>query len=1122
MIESFLQRENNNLHKLLDTGNSESIKNYNGNFGIEVMNRDSLVYWNHQLKYDLQDLPFYFKEKYNGHQLLLSLFNPVDSIISKEIIDLSGSDFSFKLNSESNFLSSYELNFSGHTFSVIPVEFSNNNILSHLLILTLIGLFLFTLLYFLQYIVDDKTLLLWLVIAFSIRVLLYFLIASSEVTFEIFKPINQGGFLNKSIGDYLINLILILCSFLYILKSGIALKLQKWDGRVVSILNGILITSGFIYFYQMAKGFVLSEKIILDIDQVLSFNGYSILLIICFIVHNFILCLYVIHSFDLFKSNFNKANVLPNHTIGSFITLLAVYFFIPINPLILGAFILGYLTMADLFVDSNNKNVIWAIWWMIVHSLFIAILVYYYGLQKDNIHRKHQLENLISLSVDEDLKTIIREKNHIDTSGALLLLADLPYPYTLEKNDFNAFLKSNLSEDFSNEWYLSESYLLDNKMSSLLIGNKSSLLDLNHQLRLSESKMDNISYNPYEESYIIGYQIISENNPSTPFGLTLVLKKRASRHIFKKSDLIIARDDKIIFQENPQWPSSFLENIVKSKADFNSHGYAIAYAKLKNGHSAYSVKKVPGLIKPMSLFSYLFSIFGILIVAIGVLNSRYNFLTYPINLTVNRKTSLRNRIQLGVVAIIIFSFIIIGLLTAIYFKNVLETNAVEARKTQLQVIIDNLAKVVNTSDAEETSIIRLTQKLDELAPITNSSLTLYDSKGKSLSSSETESNELNFRIPYNVYNSLLSNSDLVSEDNSENNRNISYIPLLRNGIPFSFLSVESHNETDSVTSIYDFLSTLLNVYVFLFLLAGAIAIVISNSITKPLATLAIKLREFKLGKRNQSLQWNRNDEIGTLIKDYNNLVVQLEESADIIAKTERDTAWREMAKQVAHEIKNPLTPMKLSLQYLQKSIKESDSDPKPLIERVASTLIEQINNLSDIANEFSNFAKMPKSNNEKVVINEIVEAVHDLFRKREDMDIHLSEPINDLYVFVDRNQLVRILNNLVKNAIQAVPTDRRGTILISLLKNKDFAIVTVKDNGIGIPADMKDKVFTPNFTTKSSGTGLGLAISANIIEGFNGKIYFETEDGEGTTFFLEIPLMRLGENYDEGNRVTLD
>ena len=329
MIESFLQRENNNLHKLLDTGNSESIKNYNGNFGIEVMNRDSLVYWNHQLKYDLQDLPFYFKEEYNGHQLLLSLFNPVDSIISKEIIDLSGSDFSFKLNSESNFLSSYELNFSGHTFSVIPVEFSNNNILSHLLILTLIGLFLFTLLYFLQYIVDDKTLLLWLVIAFSIRVLLYFLIASSEVTFEIFKPINQGGFLNKSIGDYLINLILILCSFLYILKSGIALKLQKWDGRVVSILNGILITSGFIYFYQMAKGFVLSEKIILDIDQVLSFNGYSILLIICFIVHNFILCLYVIHSFDLFKSNFNKANVLPNHTIGSFITLLVVYFFIP-------------------------------------------------------------------------------------------------------------------------------------------------------------------------------------------------------------------------------------------------------------------------------------------------------------------------------------------------------------------------------------------------------------------------------------------------------------------------------------------------------------------------------------------------------------------------------------------------------------------------------------------------------------------------------------------------------------------------------------------------------------------------------------------------------------------------
>ena len=229
-----------------------------------------------------------------------------------------------------------------------------------------------------------------------------------------------------------------------------------------------------------------------------------------------------------------------------------------------------------------------------------------------------------------------------------------------------------------------------------------------------------------------------------------------------------------------------------------------------------------------------------------------------------------------------------------------------------------------------------------------------------------------------------------------------------------------------------------------------------------------------------------------------------------------------MAKQVAHEIKNPLTPMKLSIQYLEKAVQADPSKAKDLIHRVSATLIEQINNLNQIANEFSNFATMPKASNEKIIINEIVEAIHDLFRKREDMDIQMSEPIDDLYVFADRNHLVRILNNIVKNAIQAIPTEKKGIIKISLSKQEDKVVVAIKDNGTGIPDDMKEKVFTPNFTTKSSGTGLGLAISANMIESFNGRIYFSTEVGIGTEFFVEVPLMRLQDNFPDQNRVMLD
>jgi nitrogen fixation/metabolism regulation signal transduction histidine kinase len=318
-----------------------------------------------------------------------------------------------------------------------------------------------------------------------------------------------------------------------------------------------------------------------------------------------------------------------------------------------------------------------------------------------------------------------------------------------------------------------------------------------------------------------------------------------------------------------------------------------------------------------------------------------------------------------------------------------------------------------------------------------------------------------------------------------------------------------------------FFGTLLNAYVFLFLIAVALAIAVANSITRPLSELGEKLKKFSIGKKNEPIQWGINDEIGALINDYNAMIDKLEDSAQILALTERDLAWREMAKQVAHEIKNPLTPMKLSIQYLQSGIHTSPEKLKQLVGRVSHTLIEQIDNLSNIASEFSNFAKMPQAENEKVLLNDVVASVHDLFRKREDMDIHLYVPIQDIYVFADRNQLVRVLNNVVKNAIQAIPEERRGRIDISLLKRDDKAIISIMDNGSGIPNDMRDRVFSPNFTTKSSGTGLGLAICANIVETFNGKIYFATNPEEGTTFFIEIPLMRLEGNVKEQEHVML-
>ena len=254
------------------------------------------------------------------------------------------------------------------------------------------------------------------------------------------------------------------------------------------------------------------------------------------------------------------------------------------------------------------------------------------------------------------------------------------------------------------------------------------------------------------------------------------------------------------------------------------------------------------------------------------------------------------------------------------------------------------------------------------------------------------------------------------------------------------------------------------------------------------------------------------DEIGTLIDEYNRMIKKLEDSAELLAQSERDAAWREMAKQVAHEIKNPLTPMKLSIQYLTHAYQSNPQDIEPLLKRVSGTLIEQIDNLAQIATEFSSFAKMPRAKNSSFVINQLVNNVHELFSKGEaKADLSLSLPEEEFIIFADKNQLMRVLNNLIKNAVQAIPDNRKGVIKVSLFREDKIAIIKVSDNGSGIPNDMLDKVFVPNFTTKSSGTGIGLAISKNIIEAISGQIYFKTELGSGTDFYVELPIESIKE-----------
>jgi nitrogen fixation/metabolism regulation signal transduction histidine kinase len=323
----------------------------------------------------------------------------------------------------------------------------------------------------------------------------------------------------------------------------------------------------------------------------------------------------------------------------------------------------------------------------------------------------------------------------------------------------------------------------------------------------------------------------------------------------------------------------------------------------------------------------------------------------------------------------------------------------------------------------------------------------------------------------------------------------------------AFVNLQHFGQQQELESqIQQFLVAIINVFMLLLAISVILAIVMSNWVTKPLRFLQTNLSLIQFGKKNQIINYDKNDEIGILIREYNTKLVELEQTADQLAKSERESAWRDMAKQVAHEIKNPLTPMKLSIQQMMRVFEKENPAAKEKVDRLANSLIEQIDGLTRIANEFSNFAKMPSPVLENVELIQTIKNVISIF-EQEGVSILFDANVPVLEMNADKDQIIRAINNLLQNSIQAFDSNENGVIKIKLEVQETICKITISDNGKGIPEDRQNKVFVPYFTTKSTGTGIGLSITKQIIENHNGKIYFESKENSGTSFYIELPLL---------------
>jgi nitrogen fixation/metabolism regulation signal transduction histidine kinase len=290
------------------------------------------------------------------------------------------------------------------------------------------------------------------------------------------------------------------------------------------------------------------------------------------------------------------------------------------------------------------------------------------------------------------------------------------------------------------------------------------------------------------------------------------------------------------------------------------------------------------------------------------------------------------------------------------------------------------------------------------------------------------------------------------------------------------------------------------------IIAFALAYFLASYITQSLKTISDKINETSLNQKNEKIVIEANSrEINSLIKAYNAMVDKLEESATRLAQSEREQAWREMAKQVAHEIKNPLTPMRLTVQSFQRKFDPQDPELKQKLNDYTKTLIQQIDTMSSVASAFSNFASMPAQQNETLNVVEVVEFSLDIFNEEY---IQFKSDEQEIITIMDRTQLVRIITNLVKNAIQAIPEEQhKKSINVTVKREENNVNIMVKDNGVGIETENIERIFEPKFTTKNSGMGLGLGIIKNIIENYKGTITFETESGKGTTFTVSLPII---------------
>jgi len=992
-------------------------------------------------------------------------------------------------------------------------------------------------------------------ILFILRILSFELNPYNFKQLQLFQPaITKGSILMGSLGDLLINSLIFIWLVLYTryhfhYDFGRLKKKSSWLRYPIALMIGLIMTTTTFVVGNAIISLIADHQISFDVLNFFSLDIYSFvgfIVLTCLATGYYFFIQLLIHPLRflvpqsiLWRLMFIAAAGLLilsfSFSSGGQITfkiflllwLLLFVFLLDFKVLLLHAYRL---------VSSRY------IFWTFFFSVSITAVIIFQNRIKELDAREKFAENLA---------------NKADPTGPVIMniiLTDFRSEYLSKifyrfKNPVQSLLlkDSLINESFSGylNKYNTEIYTFDTSGAPLYNLRAATFNDLNAIIQTQGRPTDVPDLFYFDVSYS-NFNYITRKTITDPDGVKegyifIVAKPKQ----FKNETLypeLFSRGNKNALESSSEYAFAIYNN-GKLATSYNDYPFSTQISEdifthngfktfHKNGYEELWYRPQPRkiiiitrqdkfLLESMTLFAYLFCSFLLMTLVFNlfgyfILDKQTRERRHPF-----WQLTIRNQVHGTIILISIFSFIVIGISSILFFINRYHNNnreflsrTIHVMENELHNTIDSAtAHTITTKSLDQVSKETLVRIINNVSNIHATDINLYNLDGKLEVSS----------LPLPYEKGILSNQmdpvawyhlNNLKESQYFQQQNIGTLPYVGNYIPvrdetgreYAYLNIPFFESQKKLQDeISNFLVAIINLNAFIFLIAGIIALFITNRITRSFSIISNRMKEITLQPGNEKIEWHRQDEIGDLVKEYNKMVRQLEVSADKLARSEREGAWREMARQVAHEIKNPLTPMKLNLQYLQLAIERNSSDVKNISLYVSGIILEQIDHLSKIASDFAQFANLGNTKPQLLDINEILENVVSLYATNEKVEINAGyeEP---LIVKADKTQMNRLFTNLLQNAVQSVPEFRNIKIDINSHSSNGSAFISIKDNGIGIPAALQSKIFAPNFTTKSSGTGLGLAMCKGIVERINGTITFETKENEWTIFNVTMPL----------------